>query len=136
MNSFMKFNLGLLRSPLYVRVWLILLLAANLVAPLFFLDRVEAQAVLAALAVSMVAMTVLTGLTGFTRLLGAGHTFWVPLIVWLWTRLDQIPADDPFGVWVRVLIGLNAISLVIDVIDVVRYAAGDREETVKGLPTS
>ncbi len=136
MNSFVKFNLGLLRSPLYVRVWMILLLAANLAAPLFFLARVEAQAVLAALAASFAMMVILTGLTGYTRLLGAGHIFWVPLIVWLWTRLDQIPADDAFGVWVRVLIGLNAISLVIDVIDVVRYAAGDREETVKGLPVS
>ena len=136
MNSFVKFNLGLLRSPLYVRVWMILLLAANLAAPLFFLARVEAQAVLAALAASFAMMVILTGLTGYTRLLGAGHIFWVPLIVWLWTRLDQIPADDAFGVWVRVLIGLNAISLVIDVIDVVRYAAGDREETVKGLSVS
>lgn len=136
MKSFLKFNLGLLRSPLYVRVWLIFLLSANLVAPLFFLARVEAQAAVAALAASMVAMTVLTGLTGYTRLLGAGHIFWVPLIVWLWSRLDQIPADDAFGVWVRVLIGLNAISLVIDVIDVVRYVAGERDETVKGLPAS
>ncbi len=28
---------------------------------------------------------------------------------------------------------LNAMSLVIDVVDVIRYIAGDREETVKGL---
>ena len=26
---------------------------------------------------------------------------------------------------------LNAMSLVIDVVDVIRYAAGEREETVK-----
>ncbi len=28
---------------------------------------------------------------------------------------------------------LNATSLVIDAVNVVRYLAGDREETVKGL---
>ena len=134
MKSFIKFNQGLLRLPLPVRLWMMLLLAANLVAPLFFLDRTEAQIVLAALVASMVLMTVLTGLTGFTRLVGAGHIPWVPLIVWLWSRLDQIPADDEFGIWIRALMVLNAISLVIDAIDVVRYAAGDREETVKGLP--
>ncbi len=136
MKSFIKFNQGLLRLPLPVRLWMMLLLSANLVAPLFFLDRPEAQIVLVALVASMVLMTILTGLTGFTRLLGAGHIFWIPLVVWLWSRLDQIPADDAFGVWARALIVLNTISLLIDVVDVVRYAAGDREETVQGLPVS
>ena len=136
MNAFIKFNQGLLRSPVYVRLWLLLLLSANLAAPLFFVDRAEAQIVLVALAASMLAMTVLTGLTGFTRLLGAGHIFWIPLVVWLWSRLDQIPANDAFGVWIRALIVLDTISLVIDAVDVVRYARGDRQETVKGLPGS
>ena len=78
-------------------------------------------------------MTVLTGLSGFTRLLGLGHIFWLPLLYFLWNRLGQIPADDLFGVWIRILIAVNAISLVIDGIDVFRYIAGDRAETVKGL---
>ena len=133
MKSFIKFNQGLLKSPLRVRLWLVLLLAANLAAPLFFLDRLEAQAALAALAASMVLMTALTGLTGFTRLLGIDHLPWIPMIAWLWSRLDQIPTDDAFGVWVRVVIALNSFSLVLDTVDVGRYIAGDRDETVGGL---
>ena len=58
------------------------------------------------------------------------------MIVWLWGGLDQIPADDTFGVWLRVLIVLNSLSLLIDTVDVVRYVAGDREETVEGLSVS
>ena len=131
MKSFVKFNLGLLRSPLRVRLWLMLLLAANLVAPLFFLERAEAQIVLVALAASMLLMTVLTGLAGFTRLLGAGHIFWVPMIGWLWSRLDQIPADEAFGVWIRTLIALNTLSLLIDAVDVVRYLRGERDPYVE-----
>ena len=107
MNSFIKFNQGLLQSPLRVRLWVMLLLAANLAAPLFFLGSLEAQLVLVALAASMALMTILTGLVGYTRLLGLGHIFWVPLIGWLWSRLGQIPTDDAFGVWVRVLIALD-----------------------------
>jgi hypothetical protein len=38
-----------------------------------------------------------------------------------------------FGIWVRALMMLNAVSLVIDAADVIRYVAGDRAETVKGL---
>lgn len=136
MKSFIRFNLGLMRSCLQVRLWLMLLLAANLAAPLFFLHRAEAQVVVLAFVASMVMMIILTGLTGFTRLLGLGHVFWIPMIIWLWPRLDQIPSDDAFGVWIRVMIAVNTLSLVIDAVDVVRYLAGDREETVKNLSVS
>lgn len=133
MNAFIKFNKGVMRAPIYVRLWLMLLIFSNLVVPLFYLHRVEAQVVLGALLASVILMTGLTGLSGFTRLIGLGHIFWLPLLYFLWTRLDQIPSDEVFGGWIRVLIGLNAISLVIDGVDVLRYIAGDRAETVKGL---
>ena len=133
MQGFIKFNKGVMRAPIYVRLWLMLLIFSNLVVPLFYLHRVEAQVVLGALLASVILMTGLTGLSGFTRLLGLGHIFWLPLLYFLWTRLDQIPSDEVFGGWIRVLIGLNAISLVIDGVDVLRYIAGDRAETVKGL---
>ncbi len=133
MNAFIKFNKRVMRGPIYVRLWLMLLIFSNLVVPLFYLRRVEAQVVLGAFLASVILMTALTGLSGFTRLIGLGHIFWLPLLYFLWTRLDQIPSDEVFGGWIRVLIGLNAISLVIDGVDVLRYIAGDRAETVKGL---
>ena len=131
MNAFTKFNKGLVNSPIHVRLWLMLLITANLVVPLFFLGRLEAQIVVGALLASAILMTILTGLYGFTRILGLGHIFWIPLLFFLWTRLGHIPADNFFGVWLRVVMTLNAISLVIDVVDVIRYTAGDREETVR-----
>lgn len=133
MHAFIKFNKGLMKMPVQWRLWLLLLVGINLVVPLFFLDRLEAQVVVGALVVSMALMTVLTALTGFTRLLGLGHIVWLPLLCFLWMRLNQIPAEDFFGLWVRALLGINAASLVIDAVDVIRYVAGDREETVKGL---
>ncbi len=133
MRAFLRFNRGVMRMPLPVRLWLVLLVTANMVIPLFFLGRLEAQVVFATIMASGVLMTVLTGLSGFTRLLGLGHVLWIPLIWFLWTRLDQAPADTLFGLWLRILITLNALSLLMDTVDVVRYIAGDRAETVKGL---
>ncbi len=130
MNTFIKFNRGLLAMPLPWRLWLVLLLTLNLIAPLVFIERLEAQATVAALLVSMALMTGLTGLSGFSRLLGLGHIVWVPLLFFLWTRLGEIPAVDAFGFWVRAVIAINAMSLVIDAVDVIRYAAGERAETV------
>ena len=132
-RAFIKFNKGMMQMPVHWQLWLMLLVIVNMVTPLFFLGHLEAQLALAAILAGLMLMTVLTGLSGFTRLLGLGHVFWIPLLVFLWTRLDQIPANDAFGIWVRLLMALNAASLVIDARDVILYFAGDREETVKGL---
>jgi hypothetical protein len=78
-------------------------------------------------------MSLLTARFGFTRILGLGHILWIPLVGWLAFRLGQIPADDAFGLWVRGVILVNAVSLVIDTADVIRFAAGDRKELVAGL---
>ncbi len=133
MNGFIKFNKGVLRMSWPVKIWLLLLVAANAVAPLFFLQRIEAQMVLGAMFVGATLMSFLTARFGFTRILGLGHILWIPLLGWLAFRLGQIPADDAFGLWVRGVIVVNALSLVIDCVDVFRYAAGDRKEMVTGL---
>ncbi len=116
--------------PIHWQLWLMLLVILNLFIPLFFLDRLEAQVVVGVLLASMILMTVVTALSGFTRLLGLGHIFWIPLLYFLWTRLDQNPPEDFYGIWLRALMLLNALSLIIDVVDVGRYIAGDRAETV------
>ncbi len=130
MHAFMRFNQGLLSMPWHWRAWLLVLLSGNLFAPLAFLGRIEAQAVLASLIVSMGFMTALTARFGFSRILGLGHIVWVPLLSFLWSRLADVPATDAFGMWLRAVMVLNATSLVIDTVDVARFLAGDRAETV------
>lgn len=130
MRAFIKFNRGMMMMPVHWQLWLALLVTFNLVLPLIFLSHLEAQVVVATLMASMILMTGLTALSGFTRLLGLGHILWVPLLYFLWMRLEQNPAEDFFGVWLRVLMIVNATSLLIDTIDVGRYIAGDRSETV------
>ncbi len=133
MQGFIKFNKGVLRMSWPVKVWLLLLVAANAIVPLFFLQRVEAQAVLAAMMIGAILMSLLTARFGFTRILGLGHILWIPLVGWLAFRLGQTPADDAFGMWIRGVMLLNTVSLMIDTADVVRFAAGDRKELVTEL---
>ena len=136
MHAFKRFNEGLLAMPLHWRAWLLVLLSGNLFAPLAFLGHVEAQAVLGSLMVSMGLMTALTARFGFSRILGLGHIVWVPLLVFLWSRLPDVPASDAFGLWLRTVMALNATSLVIDAVDVARFLAGERAETVVSLSES
>ncbi len=131
MNSFLRLNRGMLSLPLAWRLWLLVLVALNALAPIFFLPRVEAIATLGAMVVSMGLMTLLTHWSGFSRLLGLGHIAWIPLLIFLWTQLGSAPASDPFGLWIRAVIALDGVSLVIDASDVVRWLTGDRGETVE-----
>ena len=133
MRAFIKFNKGLLKLPLPSRLWVMLLVVFNMVIPLFYLGRLEAKVVLLVILASMTLMTILTALTGFSRLLGLAHILWFPLIYFLWTRLDNLPTESFYGLWIRALIVLNAVSLIMDVADVIRYVAGDRRETIQGL---
>ena len=133
MKAFIKFNKGVMKMPIAWQLWLMLLVAANVVAPLFFLHHLEAQVVLGTFLAGAMLMTWLTGRFGFTRILGLGHVLWVPLLAFLLARVGHIPGNDAYGIWIWSLIVLNSVSLVIDAVDVFRYIAGDREETVSGL---
>ncbi len=119
--------------PPHWQLWLGMLVGANLVAPLFFLGHLEAQVTIAALLISMTLMNALTARFGFSRILGLGHVAWLPLLAFLMVRVTEVPATTGFGVWLRTVIVLDAISLVLDTVDVVRFLRGDRAETVPGL---
>jgi hypothetical protein len=136
MRSFLRFNRGILAMPLHWQLWLAILIGANGVAPFFFLEHVEAQVTIGALLISMTLMTILTARFGFSRILGLGHVAWFPLLAYLVASATEVPAATGFGLWLRTVIVLDAISLVIDGADIVRFLAGDRAETVPGLDPS
>lgn len=108
------------------QAWVGALLAANLVAPLFFLETIEARLVLAALFIGAAIQMIIFKRKGWVRLLGIGHIPWLALVPWLVMRLDWTALDAPFSQWMLAVIALNAASLVIDIVDVFRYFAEER----------
>ena len=108
--------------PLAWKPWLISLLVANMIVPLFFWRQVEAQVIFATALVNGALFVVLTAISGFSRLLGLGHLPWIPLVWYLCQRVELHPPDSFYGQWLRAVILLNIGSLVLDAINVVRYA--------------
>jgi hypothetical protein len=127
MKVFMR---GVNAMPLPWRGWLMVLVAANLVVPLFFIARPEALATIAAFFASMVLMLWLIRVQGYTRLLGLGHIFWIPLIYYLVSNFDRVPPVDAFGLWMRAVAIMNILSLIVDSVDVARYLAGERASLI------
>ena len=71
-------------------------------------------------------MTVLHAKLGYVRLLGIGHFVWIPMLIWLVFRLDRILEGTLFYGWLLTLIAMDTVSILIDIVDLVRYLRGDR----------
>ena len=127
----LKAMIGLMKTMMLLPkpwlAWMSLLVFANVLVPLYFIQTLEAKVVLAAMICGLLIMTALFGAQGFVRLLGIGHIAWVPMIPWLIMRFDNASFESFFGFWLAAIIVLNFLSLIIDGIDVMRYIRGERE---------
>lgn len=132
-SAFVRYHVGLSKMPRKWKPWLFALLTANMIAPWFFITHVEAQIVFIVALLNGATFVALTAMTGFSRLLGLGHLWWIPLVIYLGGRADLYPVDTPIGIWIRAVIVLDCLSMVLDAINVYLYIKGDREEMVEGL---
>ena len=133
MRSIIEFNKGLLRYPLAVKVWMLVLITANFCVPLFLLPRIAAVVVIATFLASFGLMAWIAKVSGFTRLLGLAHVLWIPLVIYAWSLLGTPDDRGVYGYWLRSLIAVNTVSLFLDAFDVARYLRGDRRPIISGL---
>ncbi len=130
MKVMIDFFRTLLRMPKHWVAWVGLLMIANLVAPLFFIETLEAQVALGAMMGGAAIQMVIFKMKGFVRLLGIGHILWIPMVIWLAIGFDPGHIASPFGLWVAAVMILNSVSLLIDGVDVIRYIKGERTPTL------
>lgn len=112
--------------PPYVLVWLAWLVAVTIIAPAFFVRHREARVVLYWQAANAVFGVVLWSLVGLVRLLSLSHVlFWTPAVIYLF-RNRPARRQGPFATWVHLALVSMGISLVLDVVELIRYASGAR----------
>ncbi|KIC43859.1 hypothetical protein RA28_19745 [Ruegeria sp. ANG-S4] len=107
------------------RLWAVCLILVNL-ASLLFLDSYYAWYNLIAVGVGVSLMIVIYLRLGFVRLLGIGHALWIPMIGIFLADMPDRSAEPALYVWLVLLIAFNTASLVIDAVDVARFALGER----------
>ncbi|MFQ5451809.1 MAG: hypothetical protein ACE5E9_14380 [Nitrospinaceae bacterium] len=130
MKAVIRFFQTMLLLPKPWLVWVLILMIANMVIPLFYLETLEGRVVLAVMMAAAMTMIMIFSAKGFVRLLGLGHIYWVLLILWLADRVGFHPPENFFEGWLLAVILLNGLSLVIDFVDVLRYVRGEREPTL------
>ncbi len=123
MNVFMD---GLMAAPLWVQLWVLWLIIVNS-ASFVFLKHAEGKVIATVWVLNGISMMAAAELLGYNRLLGAVHVvWWTPLVVYLFRCKSDLDTSTWFGRWVMVLLCTNIASLIIDYVDVIRYALGDR----------
>ncbi len=127
MKAMIDFLRTMLTLPKPWLGWVMLLMTVNMIVPLFFLGTSEGKVVLGAAVLGAALQTAIFSARGFVRLVGIGHIAWVPMVAWLWTRLDHAPAGSLFRYWLLATIVLVSVSLLIDATDVIRYLRGERD---------
>jgi len=117
---------GLQASPLWVQIWVMWLMVVN-TAAILFLGHREGKMIFVVWMLNGASMMIAAEINGYNRLLGLVHiVWWTPLLIVLIRSRQHIEASTLYGRWFYVLTGSIAVSLLIDYIDVVRYALGDR----------
>ncbi|MBI1349431.1 hypothetical protein GC163_24455 [bacterium] len=112
--------------PFPWNVWVALLAVVNVIGGFYFIGTLEGQLALAAMVGAFMTMTVVYSAKGFVRLLGLGHLiFWPPLLGWFGWKFASVEPGTSFQVWLGAVIAVNGVSLVIDFVDVIRYARGE-----------
>ena len=121
-------------NPAWLRAWVNVLVATNLAAVLFVVGKVEGRwrirpepvAILVGFIGAAVFMESLYQSFGYVRLLGLAHiVVWGPVWGWLLMRRQRYAPRSLFGGYIHIYLVIAGISLVVDVIDVIRFVLGD-----------
>ncbi|MDH5762466.1 MAG: hypothetical protein OEZ51_05750 [Nitrospinota bacterium] len=127
MKSMIELNKQIIRMKFPWNLWVGLLAMVNMVGGLVYIQTAEGQMALAALMVAFLVMWGIYAKKGFVRLLGMGHLIaWPPIMIWYTHVLSMGKAEGAFQYWLMAMLTVNGISLVIDLVDVVRYSTGER----------
>tara|TARA_B110000858_G_scaffold194218_1_gene248160 strand:- start:1266 stop:1706 length:441 start_codon:yes stop_codon:yes gene_type:complete len=129
-------NEAISSEPLWLQVWVMLLVIANLAAIPFALTKVEGAWKLRkeclAIIVSFIAAAILMNWMydtfGYVRLLGMAHLIaWTPAFVYVLMRRKELGMSTAFAKYLHFYLIVAGLSLAIDFLDVVRYFLGDGE---------
>ena len=123
MKALVEFLKNMFKMPMIWWPWMAGLPLINL-SSILFLPRTEAWVVLGTGLLAATIMTVLHAKLGNVRLLGIGHFVWIPMLIWLGFRLENILEDTLFQGWILTLMVMDTVSLLLDIIDLMRYLRG------------
>ncbi len=116
--------------PIWVRVWLVMMMSALFVAPMFFLEHAAAQWMAGTFMLGGMIMSWMHMKMGMTKLMGIGHVPWLIPLFLIFRDLSMSVGSGSYQIWLATAAVLAVICLVIDVVDVTQYVSGKNRQQI------
>ena len=121
--------------PAWVRIWLVTMMSALFVAPMFFLEHAAAQWMAAMFMLGGTIMGLMHQKMGMTKLMGIAHLTWLIPLFFIFRDLSMSVGSQGYQIWLLTAAVIAVICLVIDVVDVTQYLTGrNREQLAPPAP--
>ena len=125
------------RNAPLIDIWGMVLNAPQLVGGLYFIDSMTGELVLAGVLASLVIASQIHKRRPFSRLAGACHIVWLPLIPLLGASIAQSNRGRAYMVWASYVAITMSISVILDVYDLYRFFfTDDKTYATFGKPVS
>jgi hypothetical protein len=115
MRNPFEFFVELMKQPVWIPVWVFYLMLINMASVIYWSEPL-AKLIFITFMISAMLMMGLYSRFGFEKVLGLGHIFWVPLLVYVLIVLPTF--ESSFKIYLVVFSISIAISLAFDIIDV------------------
>ncbi|MGV3756049.1 MAG: hypothetical protein ACO1QS_11755 [Verrucomicrobiota bacterium] len=118
MKIFSRFFSELVRQPAWIPFWVVLLMLVNLGSAVYW-SELTARLIFITFMLSAGLLMGLYAKFGYSKILGAAHILWIPLLPWVLFRLDEV--GPSFRAYLLLWAGAATISLAFDLVDVWKY---------------
>lgn len=118
MRNPLKLVIEMCNQPLWVMAWIGVLVVVNMFA-LAYWDNTLAKWIVGIFLFQGMIMMALYSHYGYEKILGLAHFFWIPLLAHLVLNIGSY--TDSFQHYLIVLLCVNALSVVLDIFDVITY---------------
>lgn len=129
MKAFMNLMQDMSKMEMKWLVWITVLVAVNIGGGLYFINALEGKLAVSFMLIGAGIMSYIHSKFGFVRLLGAGHILWLYLVPHCYIIYSSLKPSH-FKGWLFMIVLFNGISLIIDLVDVIKYFKGDNKPTI------
>lgn len=113
---------GFMDMPLWVKLWMGVMIVSNGIMPLMFIEHIVAQITFLSIFMAGPLAYVIVKSVGFNKFLGLMHAPWVPMVYLQAYTLYTTEITGSFIMWLSASLVISLISLVFDILDVMQYS--------------
>jgi hypothetical protein len=121
-------------GPTYVRTWMVMMMIGLGVAPWFYVEHLAAQLMIGGFLIGGAILGWMHMKMGITRLMGISHAHWIVPMYFIYADLLSGTYSGEYRLWLGTAAFLTTLSLLIALINIIRYWRGNRTRLAPPAP--